>query len=207
MRHFLPERKELLLSLLADLIGAFLLGISVDVFAIYADFAPGGVTGLAVICHYLFSLPVGLGTLLINIPVILFTWKRLGPRFFAMSLKTMILCALVVDHVTIFLPSFSGSRGAASVLAGIAAGIGYAFIFDKDSCTGGTDFIIFALKHAHPRLSYGLIAFLIDGTIVVLSVFVFRDVLSFVYGMIYSLFASLSMDAVTRLIAFARLKS
>ena len=186
--------------LLFVLLGALLLGISVDTFAVQADFAPGGITGLAVICHYLFSWPVGLATLLLNIPVILCTFRRLGPQFFLMSLKTMIICAVFVDFIVIHLPVYTGPRLAASVFAGIAAGLGYALIFDADSSTGGTDFIIVALKRAHPKLTFGSIAFVVDGMIILLSVFVFHDLLSFVYGMLYSLLASLFMDIGTRLL-------
>ena len=175
-------------SLLFDLLGALLLGISVDTFAVQADFAPGGITGLAVICHYLFSWPVGLATLLLNIPVILCTFRRLGPQFFLMSLKTMLICAVFVDFIVIHLPVYTGPR------------LGYALIFDADSSTGGTDFIIVALKRAHPKLTFGSIAFVVDGIIILLSVFVFHDLLSFVYGMLYSLLASLFMDIGTRLL-------
>ena len=61
-------------------------------------------------------------------------------------------------------------EGLASVFAGIAAGLGYALIFDADSSTGGTDFIIVALKRAHPKLTFGSIAFVVDGMIILLSV-------------------------------------
>ena len=33
------------------------------------DIAPGGVTGIATILHYLFSLPVGLTALVMNVPL------------------------------------------------------------------------------------------------------------------------------------------
>lgn len=186
--------------LLFDLLGALLLGISVDTFAVNADFAPGGITGLAVICHYLFAFPIGLGTLLLNLPVILATFRRLGLQFFLMSLKTMLICAIFVDYLVIHFPVFTGSRFLASVFAGVCAGLGYALIFDADSSTGGTDFIIVALKRTHPRLTFGLIAFVVDGIIILLSVLVFQDVLAFVYGMIYSLLASLFMDIGTHLL-------
>lgn len=186
--------------LLFDVLGALLLGISVDNFAVHADFAPGGITGLAVICHYLFAFPIGLGTLLLNLPVILATFRRLGPQFFLMSLKTMVICAVFVDYIVIHLPVFTASRLLASVFAGICAGLGYALIFDAGSSTGGTDFIIVSLKRTHPKLTFGSIAFVVDGIIILLSVFVFHDILAFVYGMLYSLLASLFMDLGTWLL-------
>ena len=119
--------------LLFDLLGALLLGISVDTFAVQADFAPGGITGLAVICHYLFSWPVGLATLLLNIPVILCTFRRLGPQFFLMSLKTMIICAVFVDYIVIHLPVYTGPGMLYSLLASLFMDIGTRLLHLRDA--------------------------------------------------------------------------
>lgn len=183
---------------LYDLLGNLLLGISVTAFAVKADFAPGGVTGLAVMANYLFHWPIGLATLLINVPVILFTFRKLGLRFFIYSAITMVIGAVMVDYVLAGVPDPGVSRWLASVLAGVCAGAGYALIFRIDSSTGGTDFIIVALKRWRPQLTFGFLAFIIDGLIIALSVPVFRDWMSFGCGMVYTLLASLTMDVVTK---------
>lgn len=183
---------------LYDLLGNLLLGISVTAFAVKADFAPGGVTGLAVMANYLFHWPIGLATLLINVPVILFTFRKLGLRFFIYSAITMVIGAVMVDYVLAGVPDPGVSRWLASVLAGVCAGAGYALIFRIDSSTGGTDFIIVALKRWRPQLTFGFLAFIIDGLIIALSVPVFRDWMSFGCGMVYTMLASLTMDVVTK---------
>lgn len=184
--------------ILYDVLGNLLLAVSVTAFAVHADFAPGGVSGLAVMANYLFQWPIGMTTLLINIPVILFTFRRLGLRFFIYSAITMVMGAWMVDYVLAGLPDPGMSRLLSSVLAGICAGAGYALIFRIGSSTGGTDFIIVALKRWRPKLTFGFLAFVIDGLIICLSVPVFHDWLSFGCGMVYTLLASLTMDAVTR---------
>lgn len=183
---------------LYDVLGNLLLGVSVVAFAVQADFAPGGVTGLAVMANYLFSWPIGLATLAINVPVILLTYRQLGLRFFIYSAVTMVIGAVMIDLVLAGMPALVQSRYLASILAGICAGGGYALIFRIGSSTGGTDFIIVALKKRKPQLTFGFLAFIIDGTIIALSVLVFRDATSFACGMIYTLLASLTMDAVTK---------
>ena len=89
------------------------------------------------------------------------------------------------------------SRLAASILSGITSGIGYSLIFNEGSSTGGTDFIIVAIRQKKPGLSFGLLAFFIDGIVIVLSVFVFREVWSFVYGAVYTVITSLAIDGTT----------
>ena len=184
--------------ILYDLVGNLLLALSVTAFAVHADFAPGGISGLAVMANFLFQWPIGLTTLLINVPVILFTFRRLGLRFFFYSAVTMVIGAWMVDDLLVGLPDPGVSRLLASVLAGVCAGGGYALIFRIGSSTGGTDFIIVALKRWRPQLTFGFLAFIIDGLIICLSVPVFHDWWSFGCGMVYTLLASLTMDAVTR---------
>ena len=48
------KKYEIIKMLFLDVIAAFILAVSVDVFAVNANFAPGGVSGIAVIVNYLF---------------------------------------------------------------------------------------------------------------------------------------------------------
>ena len=48
------------MDLLCDLIGSLLYAMGLYTFAKMADFAPGGVSGLALIANYLWDLPIGI---------------------------------------------------------------------------------------------------------------------------------------------------
>ena len=180
-----------------DIFGSLFMGASIVCFAVQADFAPGGVNGLAVLVNYLFSIPIGLAVVLINIPIILLTFRKLGKEFFIISVKTMLISSLFIDYVLCYFPVYTGSRLAASILSGITSGIGYSLIFNEGSSTGGTDFIIVAIRQKKPKLSFGLLAFFIDGIVIVLSVFVYREIWSFVYGSVYTVITSLAIDGTT----------
>ena len=66
-----------------DVVGSILFAIGVYTFAKSADFAPGGVSGLALICNYLWDLPIGTMTLIINIPIIAVHGQQVpGGHFF-----------------------------------------------------------------------------------------------------------------------------
>lgn len=180
-----------------DIAASFLLGVSIVVFAVQANFAPGGVSGVAVILNYLFGLPIGLATVLINVPIILATYKRLGPTFFLHSVKTVLINALFVDYVVCHIPPFTGNRLIAAILSGVCAGVAYSLVFNMGSSTGGTDFIMAAIRRVKPELSFGMLAFVIDGLVIVASVFVFGEAQAFVYGMVYTVITSLALDATT----------
>lgn len=93
------------------------IGVSIACFAVAADFAPGGVNGLAVMANYLANIPIGFTTILINIPIILFTFRSLGKAFFLYSVKTMVISSFLIDYVLCRLPLYHGSRLLAAILA------------------------------------------------------------------------------------------
>lgn len=189
--------KKIMFMVTYDLVGSIFIGVSIVCFAVAADFAPGGVNGIAVMANYLSNIPIGFATILINIPIILFTFHSLGRMFFLYSVKTMVISSFLIDYVLCYLPVYQGNRLLAAILAGITAGIGYSLIFNEGSSTGGTDFIIAAIKKKRPKMTFGLLAFVIDGIIVLFSIFVFKEVLAFIYGMIYTIITSVALDLCT----------
>ena len=150
------DKKKIAMIIAYDLIASFLLGVSIVVYAVQANFAPGGVSGLAVIFNYLFSWPIGFVTVLINIPIVLATFKKLGPAFFFCSVKSVLINALFIDYIVVHLPAYEGSRMIAAILSGVFAGVAYSMLFNIGSSTGGTDFIIAAIAKANPKLSFGI---------------------------------------------------
>ena len=197
--------KKIILMMIYDLIGSVFIGVSIVCFAVAADFAPGGVNGIAVMANYLVNIPIGLATILINIPIILFTFRSLGKLFFLYSVKTMVISSFIIDYVLCYLPVYNGNHLFAAILAGITAGIGYSLIFNEGSSTGGTDFIIAAIKKKRPKMTFGLLAFVVDGIIVLLSIFVFKEALAFIYGIIYTVITSVVLDLCTLVLKKCRL--
>ncbi len=192
--------KKIIRYLICDIIASIFLAVSIDCFAVAADFAPGGTSGLAVMVNYLLDFPIGWVTVVLNVPIILFTFKKLGLPFFLASITTILINSLFTDYVVSRFPVFTGARIWAAVLAGVCAGIGYSIIFNEGSSTGGTDFIIVALKQKHPKTSFGVFCFIIDGSVILLSIFVYGEPWPLLYGAVYTLVCSLCMDGTTKLI-------
>ena len=83
-------------DILADVLGALLYGAGVYVFAVNANFAPGGITGLAILINHFFPfLPIGTLTVLINIPVVLLCYAYLGKKYLLKSIISMGIIAFV----------------------------------------------------------------------------------------------------------------
>ena len=67
--------KHSLYNIGIDLSGGLLIAIAIVNFAAKAQFPMTGVTGIALIFYQLFSFPIGLVTLIFNIPIALICYK------------------------------------------------------------------------------------------------------------------------------------
>ena len=79
--------KTLAIDMLVDLIAGTAFVISVNVFTAPNHIAPGGVTGFATLMNYIFGIPIGLMSFLINVPLLLIGVKVLGKDFFFRTFK------------------------------------------------------------------------------------------------------------------------
>ena len=66
---------------LYNLVAGFLYALSICYFAKGADFAPGGLSGLALLGNYLWGLPIGITTLVLNVPLVLLGFRFVGRAF------------------------------------------------------------------------------------------------------------------------------
>ena len=96
--------KELAMDILVDVVAGMVIAIGVYNFALNANFPVAGFSGIAIILYHLFRIPVGIGTILLNIPVSIFCYKFLGRTFFLKSVKSMIISSILMDYVAPMFP-------------------------------------------------------------------------------------------------------
>lgn len=189
--------KEIFMDLLVDVIGSIAIAVGVYNFALNANFPVAGFSGIAIIIYHLTGLPVGVGTVVLNIPVAIFCYKFLGRTFFLKSLKTIIISSVFMDYIAPMFPVYEGSRLLAALCMGVLCGIGYAVIFMRGSSTGGQDFISVAVKKVKPHMSLGIITAVQDiSTIILGSMLIFKDVDGFIYGIMVTYIMALIMDKI-----------
>ena len=190
--------KTLATDLIHDLVGSFLYAMGVYYFASNADFAPGGITGVAMIIHhYVPSLGIGLVSLVINIPVAFICYRLLGRVFFTKSVKSMLIAAIFTDYVVPLLgvyPDAAANPLLAALFAGALYGMGLALIYIPGSSTGGTDFIIMSIRKLKPHLSIGTISIAVDGVVILAGGFVFGNINAVLYGVLMTFISTTVID-------------
>lgn len=196
MKHYKNKFHELIIQLLWELGGSILIAIGIYNFAVQAAFPMTGFSGISIILYQLFNIPIGLSTIIMNIPLAAICYKLLGRKFFISSLRCMFISSVIIDYVAPLFPVYTGSRLLAALCTGIFAGAGYALIYTRNSSTGGSDFIIMAVKALKPHLSVGKIAFCSDIGVILLGGILFKDVDGIIYGMIVNYIIAIVADKI-----------
>ena len=173
-------------NLLLEAIGCFISALGIYSFAVAAGVPVTGVTGICAILYRLFGLPIGIATIVLNIPIVLFSYKKLGRAFFLRSLFCMVMFAVYTDTILTHLPVYQGDRLLATICGGVIGGIGDALIYMQNASTGGLDFVTMAIKVKHPHLPFGNLTFAAALAVIVLNGIVFHDVDSVIYGLLFN---------------------
>ncbi len=187
--------QELLVDILADIVGAILIAAGVYNFAAVQGFPMVGFNGIGLILYQLFQIPIGVTVLLLNIPAIFLCYKQLGRRFLFKSIKSIAITSIIMDFAAPLFPVYTGDKLLAAICCSTICGIGYALIYMRDSSTGGTDFLMMAIHARFPFLSLGKVTLALDAAVVVAgTVFVHRDMDSLIYGTIIAVVISMVLD-------------
>ena len=90
---------ELLQDILLIIVGTYLVSFGINFFLLPLKLTTGGVSGIGTILYYLFNIPLGITTIVLNIPLFLLSLKKLGIRS---SLKTIFATLLLSVFLDIF---------------------------------------------------------------------------------------------------------
>ena len=63
--------KRIILEIVGTIFGSFVIAVSVSLFLLPNKLSSGGVAGIATITYYLLNIPMGVGILLIKVPLFL----------------------------------------------------------------------------------------------------------------------------------------
>jgi len=187
-------RRELWLPVLSIVLGALMWSTSVNGILIHHEFLSGGISGIALLIHYLIpKLSVGLMVFLINIPLFIMGWKMISGKFFFLSLLGMVSFSLFLIlttnfHITVENPLL------AAILAGVISGCGSGLIFRSGSSGGGTGIIAMILNRRF-SVQVGIVSSIINSIPLVLGAFLI-NLDSALYSIIYVFVSGSVLDRI-----------
>ena len=78
-------------------IGCIVMAAGVSLFLLPNELSTGGFSGIATILYYLFKLPLGSTMLILNIPLLLVAYFKIGKQLFFRSIYGTIIFSVLVD--------------------------------------------------------------------------------------------------------------
>lgn len=162
-----------MLSYVLLIVGCLISASGLNLFLVQHQLLSGGVGGLALIAYYLFSLPVGMLILVMNLPLLYLAYRFLGKRYLIVSICGTVLYSILVD-ATQFLNMYYvvDDTMLAAIYGGVICGLGFGIVFRAGYNTGGFD-IISAIVKQYYGINMGTFNFMVNSIIVLLSAILF----------------------------------
>lgn len=176
------KKRNLVFEYLIIMLSAVLLALNYQVFILYNAFAPSGINGIATMIQYLFDFSIGYMSLIVNIPLAIFCFFKVGRHF---SLKTFVsvvtfsIALLLMQNNIIDVSRFiyHTDDGRSTILAPIASGavngLIYGISIRYGGSTGGIDYIAAYIQKKRPDYSIMNIILCLNAVVAGLSYFVY----------------------------------
>ena len=149
------------------ILGCLIGGAAYPLFLVPNSIAPGGLSGLAMVLNHLFHWPVGMTSLIMNIPLFLVGYKAMGKLFVWRSLVATVVFSLSIDLIK--LPAMTVDPLLGTLYGGLLLGVGLGLILRGGATTGGTDMIARMVHSRMPFITVGVFLLMIDCVVVILA--------------------------------------
>ena len=158
--------------------GTFFMAVGINVIYEPLSMVTGGFSGVGILVKKLTQtgqwsgIPVGMTTLLLNIPLFIWGYCQKGKEF----VKKTIYAATCFSFFLLIVPTFDIVKQdylMAALVGGILNGTGIGLVFSQGASTGGSDLLSVLTAKVLPGFSASERLILIDTLIVAAGVFVF----------------------------------
>lgn len=189
--------KQTLRTMIMIVAGCAVYALGFNMFFQPNNIVMGGFTGLAQIINRLIPiLPVGMTTIVMNVPLFIIGVKKQGLKLLINSLIAMSLGSVMIDGLAMVVTFPAMDPLLATIYGGVFVGASCGLMLAVGATTGGSDLAARLLRYKFRNLSIGKLCLFIDGAVVTLYALVFGSINNSLYGIIAMYICSIVMDMV-----------
>lgn len=151
-----------------------------ELFVFPNRFAPAGLAGLCTMIQYITGISVGYLSLIINIPLAIFTYFKVSKSMAKRSMVYVVVNSIVLvilGNMDLSRFEYYTETGTSAILGPLAAGIiwgfSYALLVRTSANSGGTDFIAAIIHKYNPEQNIFWLIFALNVFVAFLSYFVY----------------------------------
>lgn len=169
------KTRKLISDLFKIAIGTLVMAIGLELFLVPNQLSTGGFSGISTIVYYMIKIPLGTTMLLLNIPLFVIAYFKVGKKFFIKTVFGTVLLSIFLNGFAKIQPA-TEDRFLAFLYGSVIVGIGTAMILKANGSTGGTDLLANIIKTYKPHLKTGTLIVIFDTIIVVANTIFFKDI-------------------------------
>ena len=155
-----------LIKYLIIIVGSIIYAVGFQFFMYPNSIVSGGVVGIAMIANRLTDFPVGVLTIVLNLPLFVVGWKHFGLDFMVSSFVGMVLSSAFVDIFALTNIALTDDPMLACIIGGAIKGVGLGIIYYVGASTGGIDIIAKMLRKRFAHINFGTIVLILDFFII-----------------------------------------
>lgn len=155
-----------LIKYLVIVVGSIVYAVGFQFFMYPNSIVSGGVVGIAMIVNRLTDFPVGVLTIVLNLPLFVVGWKHFGLDFMVSSFVGMALSSAFVDIFALTNIVLTDDPMLACIIGGAIKGAGLGIIYYVGASTGGIDIIAKMLRKRFAHINFGTIVLILDFFII-----------------------------------------
>lgn len=179
---------------LAIVVGSAIYAAGFQFFMYPNSIVSGGIVGIAMLINFYTHLPVGVLTIIFNIPLFIIAWRHFGRDFIIASLAGMAVSSAFVDIFAMMGIVLTNDEMLASIIGGVIKGVGLGAIYYVGATTGGIDIVAKMLRRRFPHINFGTLILIIDAVIIIAYALILGRYESAMYSVIAMFVVSKVID-------------
>ncbi len=192
------EIESVIITIIASIVAA----LTIHVFIIPANFAPGGVDGVSTMLQNITGISAGWFMFFINLPLMIVAWFMLKRRYVVYTIMSTALSSLflvVLENVNFYqFDDHPNERLLIALFSGALSGIRTGMMLKIGGSTGGTDIIAGCITKYKSHINVEIPISILSCVIIIASYFVYHDILSVMLSLVQMVIFSSSCELVLR---------
>ncbi len=164
-------------------IGCVLYALSVVLFIDPVHIIPGSVTGIGVVVKALTGFPIGMLSIIINVPLVIIGTIVIGKKLLLYTGYSVFLSSILIDAWS-FMEPFTENVMLASIFGAVVMGLGLGLLLDAGGTTGGTTVVGRLILKKYPHIPMGNILLIGDFIIILVGSVLLRNWELLLYSLI-----------------------
>jgi len=188
--------KANILDTLLIFLGCMISSLGVNIFLSHARLLSGGATGIGLLLEYTMGMPVGVVVLLLNIPLLIISYRKLSKAFSiytTIGMLSLSISLIITKPLSNLVALNNLDLLLYCIYGGVLCGIGYGLVFLRNGSTGGTDIITMLIRRKYSNFNIGGLGFSLNLIIIAIGAYI-SGIPSALYTLISLFIQSIVLD-------------